>query len=49
MADTKTDQDTGAPYGTRPRRRVWPLTALIVVFALWFVCLLWLALRYPAR
>lgn len=49
MADPKHDPDGTAPFGTTPRRSMSVLMGLIVVFALWFACLLWLALRYPAR
>lgn len=49
MADPKPQTPPNAPYGTYPRRSVWPLVLLIVAFALWFAVLLWMAAVYPAR
>jgi hypothetical protein len=49
MTETKSEPQSDAPYGTVPRRPAWPLILLIVLFALWFLVLLWLAIRYPAR
>ena len=49
MAELKPDPDGTAPFGTMPRRSRSLLLGFIVVFALWFACLLWLTLQYPAR
>jgi len=49
MTEPPADPSSSAPFGTRPRRRAWPLAVLIVVFSLWFALLVALALRYPAR
>jgi hypothetical protein len=38
-----------APFGTHPRRTPAPRIALVMIFALWFGFLVWLAARYPAR
>ncbi len=38
-----------APFGTVPRRPAWPLVCLIVLFALWFCILVWMAIRFPAH
>jgi len=49
MPETKPQQQHDAPFGTQPRRPVWPLTVLIVIFALWFLFLVWMAIQFPAR
>jgi hypothetical protein len=48
---TTAEHDTAphAPYGVHPRRAAWPLATLLVVFAIWFGFLIWLAVKYPAR
>lgn len=49
MAESKPELPPDVPFGTHPRRSAWPLTALVIVFALWFAFLVWMAMRYPAR
>ena len=49
MTETKRESGPDVPYGTHPRRPMWPLVALIVVFAAWFAALVWMAVRYPAH
>lgn len=48
MTHPDAQPSSDAPLGTLPRRRAWPLYALIVAFAVWFVFLVFLAVRYPA-
>jgi len=47
--DLKNTSGPTVPYGTLPRRPVWPLVVWIAVFAMWFAVLIWLAVYYPAR
>lgn len=49
MTQPKHETPPDVPFGTHPRRSKGPLAVLIVLFAAWFICLVWLALRYPAR
>ena len=49
MAETQPEPPPNSPYGTHPRRSSWPLVLLIMLFAAWFVVLVWLAVQYPAR
>ena len=48
MTHQKNEPPPDVPFGTHPRRSTGPLIVLLVLFAAWFVCLVWLALRYPA-
>ncbi len=49
MTQTKHEVLPDVPFGTHLPHSMGPLAALIFLFAVWFVCLVWLALRYPAR
>jgi hypothetical protein len=49
MSEPKHDPLPDAPFGTQPRRSPWPIYFWIIVFALWFALLVWMALTYPAR
>jgi hypothetical protein len=49
VTEPKHEVQPDVPFGTQPRRSMGPLAVLILLFAVWFVCLVWLALRYPAR
>lgn len=49
MTESKHEMPPDVPFGTQPRRSPGPLAALIILFALWFGFLIWLAVRYPAR
>ena len=49
MAESKPETPPNVPFGTYPRRPCWPLAALLVIFAVWFAFLVWMAMRYPAR
>ena len=48
MNQPKQEVPPDAPFGTHPRRSPGPLVALIIILALWFGFLVWLAVRYPA-
>jgi hypothetical protein len=48
MADLKPDPSRPGPFGVYPRRAVWPLVLLIVIFTFWFAFLVWMAVKYPA-
>jgi hypothetical protein len=37
-------QSSDAPYGTEPRRSAAPLVILSIVYGLWFLFLLWMAI-----
>jgi hypothetical protein len=47
-ANTKTGPDSNEPYGTEPRRSLYPLIFLIVLFGCWFAFLIALAIREAA-
>ena len=49
MIEPKQEFPSDAPYGTRPRRPTRLLVMLIVLFAVWFGFLIWMAVRYPAH
>ena len=49
MTEPQREPLPDVPYGTHPRRLMWPLVVLIVAFALWFTLLIWMAVRYPAH
>ena len=41
---TPAAHESSAPYGTQPRRPVWPVVAWCALFGAWFIVLLWMAL-----
>ncbi len=41
--------DSGAPFGTRPRRSVLPLIVVALFYAAFFLALLWMALKQTHR
>ncbi len=49
MSEQRPEPTSDAPFGTEPRRALWPLAALIVLFVVWCALLLWLTIAYPAR
>ncbi len=49
MTEPHKEPSGNAPFGTVPRRRMWPLAVLILVFIVWFAFLVSLAVRYPAH
>jgi hypothetical protein len=49
VTQPKHEAPPDVPFGTLPRRSLAPLIVLILLFAIWFACLVWLAVRYPAR
>jgi hypothetical protein len=49
MTNPDNETTSDRPFGTVPRRPVWPLVLLIVLFVAWFAFLLWMAIFYPAR
>jgi hypothetical protein len=47
-SDSKGGPASDKPYGTEPRRSLYPLVILIAVFACWFGFMILLALREAA-
>lgn len=36
--------DEGQPYGANPTRPRWPVVVSVVLYGLWFLMLIWMAL-----